>query len=142
MTIADRKTVWAALPDDETWIVAGAQGWMDVLVGERKLVDRDETSSPPLGPLEVGTMRDTFRRLEIARETLAEFMGRDFAPFSRAGVLEQLVNCETVDELLTRDCSQAGADQAIGPSDSRRTVAIWQRASSTVNAMRSGWLRR
>src|SRR5487761_1948090 len=41
--VSDRKTVWAALPEEKRWVVSGAQGWMDYLIQNRKLQPPGDT---------------------------------------------------------------------------------------------------
>lgn len=101
-TIDDRKAVWAALPDEKTWIVAGAQGWMDYLIGNRRLQPAGDT--PALGRDDAATMGDTLHKLELARQELADFTGRTFARFEDSGVFEQLTHCKTFEDLVNRQC--------------------------------------
>jgi len=107
-TVADRKAVWVALPDAQTWVVAGAQGWMDYLAGCRQLQPAGDT--PPLAANDAATMRDTLAKLETAREQLAGFIGRPFTPFDTCGVVDQLTNCRSYHDLLNRRCGDPGGD--------------------------------
>ena len=98
-TIQDRKTVWAALPNDETRIVAGAQGWMDYLIGSRKL--QPVAEAPPLAATDAETMWDTFKQLERGRQALGVVVGREFTSFSKARILEQLTDHDVIEGLVT-----------------------------------------
>jgi hypothetical protein len=46
-TIDDRKTIFAALPDEQTNLVAAAQGWIDYLIGTPPDNDRRSPRAQP-----------------------------------------------------------------------------------------------
>ena len=100
-TTDDRKTILAALDVEQTNTVANAQGWVDYLISTRKTIDGD---LPPLSDNFAATMQRTFSQLEQGRGALAELAQREAPPFSDSRVLDELVNCKTVEQLLTRGC--------------------------------------
>jgi hypothetical protein len=94
--VDDRKMVWAALHTDETNLVAGAQGWMDVLIQHRGTLPHHATLSTD----DYGRLRDVFCSLEKGRKALAGTARRDYAPFEKSGVLKDLTTCKTMQALL------------------------------------------
>lgn len=106
-TVDDRRSVWAALPDKQTNTVADAQGWMDYLISSRQTYPKRE--NPPLTPEQLETVQMTFRYLERGRKALATLARRPATSFDKAHVLEDLVNCHSVADLLERRCPGAGA---------------------------------
>ncbi len=102
-TIDDRKTILAALDDEQTNTVANAQGWVDYLISTRQTIAGE---LPPLSHNFATTMQMTFSQLELGRGALAELARRRATPFSDSRVLDELVNCRTVDQLLTRRCNE------------------------------------
>jgi hypothetical protein len=94
--VDDRKMVWAALDTPSTNCVAGAQGWMDVLIQHRETLPHHA----PLSADDVGRLRDVFCELEKGRQALAGTARRVFAPFEKSGVLKDLTTCKTMQALL------------------------------------------
>ncbi len=105
-TIDDRRTVWAALPDKKTNVVADAQGWMDYLIACRR--GRERGDGPGLTATELETMKMTFRDLERGRKALGTLARRDATSFGKAHVLQDLSQCHTVAELLDRPWVDVG----------------------------------
>ena len=115
-SVADRKTVWAALPDSPIEIesrtleyvknsgafqapdtvtnaVADAQGWIDYLTQLRKATDGD-----PL-PSDFDTIKWCFALLDVGRQSLQRLAKREATDFSKSHVFESL-RFHSVAELL------------------------------------------
>jgi hypothetical protein len=95
-TVEDRKRVWAVLGQTETNTVAGAQGWMDVLIQRRTTI----AYAGPLIAHDEKLIRDVFCELERGREALHKLAGRDFVPFEASGVMKDLNVCKTMQALI------------------------------------------
>jgi len=96
-TVKDRKRVWAALTDEEkTKVVAGAQGWMDVLIQRRLTLGHPHK----LEPGDVVRICKTFCALEHGRKELGDLARRPYESFEHSGVLEDLTTCKTMPALL------------------------------------------
>jgi hypothetical protein len=116
-TIEDRKTVWAAIKANETTAaVASAQGWMDYLIGSRKLQPADQAGvPPPLTAPDAKAMRDTFSRLEEAREALVDLAKRDFVAFGATFDMDQLGQCKDMATLLDEERCQPAPAPLVQP---------------------------
>jgi hypothetical protein len=102
-TIDDRKTIFAALPDEQTNLVAAAQGWIDYLIGTRQTMTDD---LPALSQEFATTMQMTVSQLEQGRAALAKLARRPASAFSDSRVLDELDHCKTVEQLLSRHCNE------------------------------------
>jgi hypothetical protein len=100
-TVDDRKTVFAALPDEDTNIVAAAQGRVDYLISCRNAVPGDMA---PLDQATTRTLQMTFNYRENGRRALAKLARRRATAFSESHVLAQLTHCRTEKGLLARRC--------------------------------------
>jgi hypothetical protein len=129
-TVADRKTVWAALPDTEpsttsecfayilkrsgqfqsqapstiTNAVADAQGWMDYLALHRAGVG---VAADDPTQAEFDTMKWAFSLLDIGRRELQTLAHREATDFSKSHVFDAFKTCRSVADLLRKDCSSS-----------------------------------
>jgi hypothetical protein len=97
-TVKDRKRVWAVLPNDETELVAGAQGWMAILIQRRSA----RGTGTPLTPKEEERIQRVFCDLERSRQALHSLTGRQFKPFDESDVLDELNHRTTMQALIGR----------------------------------------
>jgi len=95
-TVKDRKRVWAVLPNHQTEVVAGAQGWMSILIQRRTA----RGTGTPLTPAEERRIQTVFCELERSREALHTLAGRPFKPFAESDVLDELTNRTTMQALI------------------------------------------
>jgi hypothetical protein len=98
----DVKRCLATLKDDDANTVAGARGWMRVLIQKHGQVG----SGKRLSQTDLETVRETFKRLEQGRCSLKKLAGRDYFPFGSPLVLEdiQKKTAEEVRLLAAIDC--------------------------------------
>jgi hypothetical protein len=95
VSLDDRKLLLGWLADDPSQEVAAAQGWMGYLINRREAAPQDQGPTPE----DVRVMRDTFCRLEQAREQLSSVSGRRFGSFQDGAVLASLPTDHTLEDL-------------------------------------------
>jgi hypothetical protein len=130
-TIDDRKTVWAACTAVDTNMVAGAQGWMDVLMQQRKAIGQ---GTAPLTEVDEDTMVLTFCRLEECRRALAKLAKREFTDFRASRVLLLLSpegRARLVD-LVARGCKE------VLQVDKQRSPEVVAQAEETPSLIDEG----